>query len=67
MYFVTIAVGFKPGHGVRMKLFWTCFVVDSIVFVVLLYFFLVGRDDGSVNSSNMALWLALIGIPVLVL
>jgi hypothetical protein len=65
--FITIAVAFKRRHSTGMKLFWTCFVVDSIVFAVLFYFFLVGRNDGSVNSFNIALWLTLIGIPALLL
>ena len=62
-----IAVCPEQGHCAGMKLFWTCFVIDSIVFAALLYFFLLGRDDGSVNSFNIALWLALIGVPALLL
>jgi len=51
----------------RMKLFWTCFAVDSLVFLVLFYFFLIGLSDGTVSSFNIALWLPLVGVPGAVL
>ncbi|MDB5317182.1 MAG: hypothetical protein JWO24_3026 [Rhodospirillales bacterium] len=50
-----------------MKIFWTCFVIDSLVFLVLFYFFLDGLGDGKVSSSNIALWLLFISIPMAVL
>lgn len=50
-----------------MKIFWTFFGLDSIVFAVLFYFFLIGLADGSVSSFNMALWLPLMLVPPLVL
>jgi len=43
------------------------FGIVAAVFLVLSYFFLVGLEDGSVNSFNMALWLPLVGVPAAVL
>ncbi len=48
-------------------MFLTCFVVDALVLLVLSYFFLIGLDDGTVSSFNIALWLPLICIPAAVL
>ncbi|MES2713885.1 MAG: osmoprotectant transporter permease [Pseudomonadota bacterium] len=50
-----------------MKLFWTFFAIDTLVFAVLFFFFLEGLSDGSVSSFNMGLWLLLIGVPASVL
>ena len=50
-----------------MKTFWTLFGIDAAVFLALSYFFVVGLEDGSVNSFNMALWLPLVGVPAAVL
>lgn len=50
-----------------MKLFWTCFGVDGVIFAVLFYFFLIGLGDGTVSSFNIAIWLPLIAVPAAVL
>lgn len=36
--------------------FWVPWIIDALLAVVLLYFFIVGLIDGSVSSSNMRLW-----------
>ena len=50
-----------------MKTFWTFFSVDTLVFLVLFYFFLAGLGDGTVSSFNIAIWLPLICISAAVL
>ncbi len=40
--------------------FWIPWIIDSVIAVVLLYFFVVGLLDGSVSSSNMRLWAAIL-------
>jgi hypothetical protein len=40
--------------------FWIPWIIDSLVAVVVLYFFVVGLIDGSVSSSNMRLWAAVL-------
>jgi hypothetical protein len=40
--------------------FWIPWVIDSAIAVVLLYFFVIGLIDGSVSSSNMMLWAAVL-------
>ena len=50
-----------------MELFWTCFPIDALVFAVVFHFFLDGLGNGTVSSFNIGIWLALVGIPALVL
>lgn len=40
--------------------FWIPWIIDSVIAVVFLYFFVVGLLDGSVSSSNMRLWAAVL-------
>ncbi|MBN2078067.1 MAG: osmoprotectant transporter permease [Spirochaetes bacterium] len=43
--------------------FWIPWIIDSVIAVVVLYFFIVGLIDGSVSSSNMRLWaMVLLGL-----
>jgi hypothetical protein len=62
-----IADGSHNRHSGSMKLFWTCFSIDALVFAVVFYFFLDGLGDRTVSSFNIGIWLALVGIPALVL
>jgi hypothetical protein len=43
-----------------MTFFWILWGFDSIITLVVLYFFFVGLNDGSVSSSNMVLWLGIL-------
>ncbi len=43
-----------------MILFWILWVIDAIVELISIYFFFIGLADGSVASSNMALWLIIL-------
>lgn len=43
-----------------MTTFWILFGIGSANFLVLSYFFLVGLEDGSIHSFNMAIWLPLV-------
>jgi hypothetical protein len=40
--------------------FWIPWIIDALLAVVVLYFFFVGLIDGSVSSSNMRLWAAIL-------
>ena len=50
-----------------MKLFWTLFGIDCLVFIVVLYFFMIGLGDGTVSSFNIAIWLPMVAIPAAIL
>jgi hypothetical protein len=50
-----------------MKVFWAGFLIDCVIFLVLAYFFLAGLSDGTVGTSNIALWLPMICIPAAIL
>ena len=39
-----------------MKFFWILWGFDAIISLVVLYFFFIGLNDGSVSSFNMELW-----------
>jgi hypothetical protein len=39
-----------------MILFRILWVIDAIVALIVLYFFIIGLGDGSVSSYNSALW-----------
>ena len=44
-------------------------VFDGLIAAILLYFFAAGREDGSVSSFNILIWLVLlaaIGLPIAV-
>ena len=48
-----------------MKVFYR--IVQAIVAIaaaVLLVFFIVGLGDGSIDASNMILWLVLLAVPI---
>jgi len=36
--------------------FWILYGFDAVITLVVLYFFMVGLSDGTVSSSNGALW-----------
>jgi len=38
--------------------------VVGIAEAVLLYFFVVGLGDGSIDGSNLLLWLIMLGVPM---
>jgi Na+/melibiose symporter-like transporter len=46
------------------KIFW---VIDVITTAVILFFFVIGLGDGSVSSYNIALWAAMIILPIALL
>lgn len=46
-----------------MKLFWTCFVIDCIAFLVLVGIFLNGLSYRSEYYLDFIFWCMLIGIP----
>lgn len=51
-----------------MYLFWFFWGIDALIALVLVYFFFVGIDDGSVSSYNIVLWvILLIGMVALLL
>jgi hypothetical protein len=39
-----------------MIFFWILWGFDAIISLVVLYFFFIGLNDGSVSSFNMGLW-----------
>jgi hypothetical protein len=40
-----------------MTFFWILWGFDTLIALVVLYFFFIGLADGSVSSFNMGLWL----------
>lgn len=51
-----------------MKAFWLLWGFDTIIALVVVYFFCLGLVDGSVSSFNMGLWLLmLLGVGIVVL
>lgn len=40
-----------------MTTFWILWGIDAVISIVILYFFFIGLNDGSVSSFNMGLWL----------
>jgi ABC-type phosphate transport system permease subunit len=48
-----------------MKIFYRLLqILTAGAAAVLLWFFVVGLGDGTVDSANILLWLVLIGIPI---
>ncbi|HLF62160.1 MAG TPA: hypothetical protein VI603_00300 [Saprospiraceae bacterium] len=43
-----------------MIFFWILWGFDAIITLVVLYFFMIGLNDGSVSSFNMGLWLVIL-------
>ena len=39
------------------RVFWG---IDAIIALIFIYFFLIGLEDGSVSSFNMALWITIL-------
>lgn len=39
-----------------MTFFWILWGFDAMITLVVLYFFMIGLNDGSVSSYNMGLW-----------
>lgn len=43
-----------------MGWFWFLWVTDCIIAAVILYFFIIGLGDGSVDGRNINLWLGIL-------
>jgi len=41
--------------------FWILWILDALVALGFVYFFMVGIGDGSVSSFNIVLWLGILG------
>lgn len=39
-----------------MTFFWILWGFDAIITLIVLYFFMIGLNDGSVSSFNMGMW-----------
>jgi hypothetical protein len=50
-----------------MMLVRTILAFDTLVALVIAYFFVIGLADGSVSSFNMGLWLGLLALTAAVL
>ena len=48
-------------------IFWLPWAIDLVVALVFAYFFVVGLGDGSVDSFNIVLWLAILCVSAAVL
>jgi len=47
--------------------FWILWGFDVLVALVVVYFFLVGLNDGSVSSFNMGLWTTILAVLAVVM
>lgn len=47
-------------------MFWLPWGIDLVVALIFVYFFIVGLGDGSVDSFNIVLWLAILFVSVAV-
>lgn len=43
-----------------MTFFWILWGFDAFVGLIVLYFFMIGLNDGSVSSFNMGMWTILL-------
>ena len=43
-----------------MILFWIFWVIDAVIALIAIYFFIIGLMDGSVSSFNSGIWTALL-------
>ena len=50
-----------------MKIFWTCFAIDSLVLLAMLIFVVTGLGYGPITPGDIGLWSFLVGLPVAVL
>jgi len=47
--------------------FWILWVIDALVALGFIYFFVIGLADGSVSSFNIVLWLGILGALAVIL
>lgn len=50
-----------------MILFRILYIIDSIAALIILYFFFIGLNDGSVSSFNIGLWMAILAALAIIL
>lgn len=48
-------------------LFWIPWIIDLAFAIVFVCFFVIGLGDGSVSSSNLLLWLIILGTAAVLL
>jgi hypothetical protein len=56
-----IIIGHASRYPLKSWFFWLLWGFDALVALGFVYFFVIGLEDGSVSSFNMALWLGILG------
>lgn len=46
--------------------FWVLWMIDAVIAIIGVYYFVIGLADGSVSSFNLGLWLQLLLVLVIV-
>lgn len=50
-----------------MITFWILWIFNALMSLIPIYFFFIGLEDGSVDGSNMALWMGILAVVGLLL